>query len=177
MHRMSVLKAIIDFLIRFIRLWEKKPQTLPHPYEEPDFTRDMGNTSIADVMEKWMVEWEVSDPEFWVIEADIRLSLEYTVPGVTFSSDRKILLRPEWANAGTLAHEACHISYALLTDAQKSKFSAIYTPLKYTDPLIKLLYSQNQYGLTNDIEAHAEIGRYLGRAMPSELHCFYPKLF
>lgn len=170
---MSILKAII-FLIGLFQ--GKKPKTLPHPYEYPDYSRDMDNTSIADVMETWMVEWEVSDPAFWVLEADIRLSREYTSPGVAFSNEKKILLRPEWANAGTLAHEAAHISYSLLSSEEKLGFFVAYTLLKYKG-LIKFLYSKNRYGLTSDIEGHAEIYRYLGNQMPGELKRFYPKLF
>jgi hypothetical protein len=65
----------------------------------------------------------------------------------------------------------------LLTPAMKANFSAVYTTLKNTDPLIRLLYSQNTYGLTNDVEGHAELYRYLGEKMPEQLKQFYPKMF
>jgi hypothetical protein len=88
-----------------------------------------------------------------------------------------MVIKPKWLNPGVIAHEQAHNSYALLTPAQKASFSTVYTPLKNTDPLIKLLYSKNAYGLTNDIEGHAEVYRYLGRQMPQQLVPYYPQLF
>jgi len=148
---------------------------LPHPYEEPDFSRTMDNTTIVDVVSQWSLEWQVSNYLFWLAEVDIHLSIEYSCCALAISEDKTILIRPEWANAGTLAHEAAHISYSLLTDEQKKQFSDTYSSLK-DKGLIKFLYSKNTYGLTNDIEGHAEIYRYLSPKFPTELHQFYPKL-
>ena len=41
----------------------------------------------------------------------------------------------------------------------------------------KLLFSRNTYGLTNDIEGHAEVYRYIGQQMPEQLKQYYPRLF
>jgi len=152
-----------------------KRKTLPHPYEQPDYSRTIDNVNISDVAHKWLDEWQVAFPNFWLIDVTVQLSLEYNYPGLAFSGEKKILLRPEWANAGTLAHEAAHISYSLLTDEQKQEFSQAYNPLK-DKGLIKFLYSKNPYGLVSDIEGHAEIYRYLCPDFPRELHRFYPKL-
>jgi len=40
-----------------------------------------------------------------------------------------------------------------------------------------LLYAKNPYGLTNDIEGHAEVYRYIGEKMPEQLKRYYPMLF
>jgi hypothetical protein len=56
-------------------------------------------------------------------------------------------------------------------------FASLYTTLKASDPLIRLLYSRNTYGLTSDIEGHAEVYRYAGQQMPGQLKQFYPMLF
>jgi hypothetical protein len=88
-----------------------------------------------------------------------------------------LAVKPPWLNAGVIAHEQAHNSYALLTAAQKAAFSAAYNPLINTDPLITFLYSHNPYGLSSDIEGHAELYRYLGDKMPAQLKQFYPRLF
>jgi hypothetical protein len=64
-----------------------------------------------------------------------------------------------------------------LTGEQKREFSAVYAPLKRKDPLIVYLYSINSYGLTSDIEGHAEVYRYICEKMPEALKIYYPKLF
>jgi hypothetical protein len=42
---------------------------------------------------------------------------------------------------------------------------------------MKHLFKTQAYASQNDIEAHAEIYRYLGQFMPEVLKGFYPKLF
>ena len=63
------------------------------------------------------------------------------------------------------------------TTARKPPSPALYAPLKNSDPLIRLLYSKNAYGLTNDIEGHAEVYRYIGQWMPAQMKPYYPMLF
>ncbi len=86
-------------------------------------------------------------------------------------------IQPKWLNPGVIAHEAAHYCYDLLSTSQIADFSTIYRALKDSDPLIRLLYSRNTYGLTNDIEGHAEVYRYIGQQMPIQLKPYYPKLF
>jgi hypothetical protein len=157
------------------------PLTLPHPEEPINPNATMDNVSIGKALTDWCDQYNVplEYHPFWFDAIVITLSITISYPAGTWEQDgkRHMIVRPEWLNPGVIAHEQAHNSYALLTDSQKTEFSAKYNPLKDTDPLIKLLYSQNTYGLTNDIEGHAEIYRYLGDKMPLPLKPFYPKLF
>lgn len=105
------------------------------------------------------------------------ISLKFLNPAATSSATRLMWIRPEWANPGVIAHALAHVSYSLLTMKMKEDFSTVYTPLKNTDPLIKLLYYQNRFGLTDDIEGHAEVYRYYGDKMPDQLKQYYPYMF
>ena len=98
---------------------------------------------------------------------------------MTWSADgkRHLAIKPGWLNPGVVAHEQAHNSYAFLNPTQKSAFSSLHTSLKSTDPLIKQLYSINTYGLSSDVEGHAEVYRYIGQQMPAQLKPFYPMLF
>jgi len=161
---MCILKDLIALL---------KP-SLPHPCEKPDFSRTIGNTRMASICGAWLEGWAVDDPDFWLNEVTIELSIKYPTPGLSFSEDKKIILRPEWANPGTLAHEAAHVSYSLLSDTGKSNFEFQYYACR--DGLLTYLQSKVPYMHTNIVEAHAEIYRYLGQKMPVELRDFYLKL-
>uniref|UniRef100_A0A6H1ZS30 Uncharacterized protein n=1 Tax=viral metagenome TaxID=1070528 RepID=A0A6H1ZS30_9ZZZZ len=199
---MSILVSIIDFLLKLIQSWGKKSiednplvveplLVIPHPEEPPDYTRTVDNVETHIVLAEWLTLYEVP-AEFWecwksaidiqVYEIYPAYMLQWGVkqdwPSLAWESDgkRHIAIKPEYLNPGVLAHEQAHNSFALLTETQKSQFAYLYTPLKDTDPLIKLLYSINPYGLTSDVEAHAELYRFLGWDLPIELHEFYPKL-
>ena len=165
----------------FAALFQPKPAplTIPHPEEPPDYSKTMDNTTTGGLLTAWFNGWKVpaQHQAWWRTEMNIMISLQYPSPAATISETRQMWIRPEWANPGVIAHELAHVSYSLLTAALKTDFSAVYTPLKDTDPLIKLLYSQNTYGLTNDIEGHAEVYRYLGEKMPEQLKMYYPKMF
>lgn len=155
------------------------PLTIPHPEEPPDYSRTVENTTVEGLLAAWFDGWKVPQQyqTWWRNEMSIAISVEYPSGAATISETRQMWIRPEWANPGVLAHELAHVSYSLLTEEAKADFSAVYTPLKDTDPLIKLLYSQNTYGLTNDIEGHAEVYRYLGEQMPEQLKHYYPNMF
>lgn len=157
------------------------PTALPYPEEPPDYTRTMENTTFSEVLYAWFEKYHVPEQyrEFWQSKIVATVTVDIPYPAGTWDQDgkRHLAVRPEWLNPGVIAHEQAHNSYALLTSGQKSAFSMVYNPLKNVDPLIKLLYSINRYGLTNDIEGHAEVYRYLGGSMPIQLKEFYPKLF
>jgi hypothetical protein len=155
------------------------PLTIPHPEEPPDYSKTMENTTVKGLLMAWFDGWEVPPQHqtWWRTEMNIMISLQYPNPAATSSETRQMWVRPEWANPGVIAHELAHVSYSLMSESMKTGFSADYTPLKTTDPLITLLYSQNTYGLTNDIEGHAEVYRYLGEKMPAQLKQYYPNLF
>jgi hypothetical protein len=192
---MSIFRSIINWLVSLFRkdtpstgptpppapptTPEPAPLTIPHPEEPPDYSRTLANTSAEGLLTAWFDGWKVPPQyqDWWRNEMKITISLQYPSPAATSSETRQMWVRPEWANPGVIAHELAHVSYSLLTETMKTEFSAVYTPLKNTDPLITLLYSQNTYGLTNDIEGHAEVYRYLGEQMPEQLKRYYPKLF
>ncbi len=156
-------------------------ETIPFPEENPDFSQTIGNVIVSNVINKWLIDYHVPLEfwDYWRTMIDIVIDIEIQYPAQSWEADgiRHIAIRPAWLNPGVIAHEQAHNSYALLGIELKALFSTAYTPLKTTDKFIKLLYSQNSYGLTSDIEGHAEVYRYLGNKMPDILKQYYPKLF
>ena len=154
---------------------------IPHPEETPDSSRTVHNTDLDAALDKWEIDYNVPEAyrDYWKTKIVISLDENLPYPAATYELNgvRHLTIRPEWVNSGVIAHEQAHNSYALLTDVEKSNFSTTYTPLKTTDPIVVYLYSINSYGLTNDIEGHAEVYRYLGDEMPEVLKKYYPKLF
>jgi hypothetical protein len=165
---------------------------LPHPEEKQNMSQTVSNTSIQSVLQLWFSKYLVPSNQqtYWSTAISIRvydaypleilnLGVQPDTPGLSWEDNgiRHFTCLATWFNPGVVAHEQAHNSYSLLTPAQKAAFPIIYTPLKTSDPMIKYLYSINPYGLTNDIEGHAEIYRYLGEQMPSTLKIFYPRLF
>jgi len=154
---------------------------LPHPEEKPDYSQTVQNTSFADMQERWFETYSVplQYRSFWRDKIVAKVTSNIAYPAGTWEENgvRHLSVKPEWLNPGVIAHEQAHTSYALLTGEQKKEFSRAYSLLKNTDPLIKLLYAKNPYGLTNDIEGHAEVYRYIGEKMPEQLKRYYPMLF
>ena len=149
------------------------PQQLPHPEEPPDFK----GKDLEVVFRMWFVGWDVPIEHrgYWRHSIEISVDDKLSYPAATWGMDNKryLSVRPEYLNAGVLAHEQAHNSYSMLADP--AGFAQTYHKVK-SHKLIKLLFSKNKYGLTSDVEAHAEIYRYLGQSMPEELKKFYPKL-
>jgi hypothetical protein len=158
------------------------PLPIPHPEEAADYTVTMNNYNIDAVFNKWMHDYQVpaGNYDYWRNVIEIEVTGKLDTPAATWqkccSHKRHLAVKPEYLNPGVLAHEQAHNSYALLTGRQKKEFSAVYTPLKTSDPLIAYLFSINTYGLTSDIEGHAEIYRFLCEQMPQTLKKYYPKL-
>ena len=161
--------------------WFKKKLVLPHPEEKPNYLQTADNVDVSLTVYEWLVNYHVPSEhwDYWRTKVDITIDTAISYPAGVWEADgiRHMAVRPEWLNAGVVAHEQAHNSYALLSDIDKQFFSAAYMSLKATDPLIKLLYKTNTYGLTNDVEGHAEVYRYLGGKMPEVLKQYYPKLF
>jgi hypothetical protein len=157
------------------------PLSLTHPEEPPDYSRTMENVNASGVITKWLKDWEVPAECWDVWRTKIIIKVDNTLPYPAGTWDegsaRHLAVRPEWLNPGVIAHEQAHNSYALLSEQQKANFEKDYKPLINTEPVIKYLYSINAYGLTNIIEGHAEVYRYIGRKMPEFLKKYYPKLF
>ena len=161
-------------------LFRPKPG-LPHPEEKVDYKQTLDNVAVAQVLGEWMLAWGVPEEynDYWREAIVITVTLEIWVPAQTWEEGgkRHLAVRPEWLNPGVIAHEQAHNSYSLLTNDEKSEFEGIYIPMVVTEPLIKLLYSKNAYGLTSTIEGHAELYRFLGSELPESLKRYYPKLF
>jgi hypothetical protein len=165
---------------------------LPHPEEPMNSAATLANTDATVVIAKWLQDWAVPAPywEYWKTAIDIQvydvyppaitaMGIRQDTPAGTWEAGgkRHMAIKPPWLNPGVIAHEQAHNSYAILPGSQKTAFAAAYVALKNTDPLIRLLYSINKYGLTNDIEGHAEVYRYIGQHMPADLKQYYPALF
>jgi hypothetical protein len=165
---------------------------LPHPEEPIDPSATLANISVDSIMAKWLRDWGVPTQywDHWKKAIDLKvydiypanltaMGLKQDTPAGTWEAGGKryMAVKPQWLNRGEIAHEQAHNSYALVTPVQKTAFAEIYGPLKNTYPLIRLLYSKNTYGLTNDIEGHAEVYRYIGQYMPEQLMQYYPMLF
>ena len=169
-----------------------KPLVLPHPEEPMDPSATLASINVTEVVTQWLSDWGVP-PQWWdhwrnAIDIQvydvypssiIAMGIYQDTPALVWEADGKhhLAIKSRWLNPGVIAHEQAHISYSYLNSDQKSAFAALYKSLKNTDPLIKLLYSINTYGLNNDVEGHAEVYRYVGQQMPAQLKPFYPTLF
>ncbi len=165
---------------------------VPHPEEPMNPAATLANTDVSSVMTKWLQDWAVPAQhwDYWRTAIDLQvhdiyppsltdLGIRQDTPAGTWEAGgkRHLAVKPPWLNPGVIAHEQAHNSYALLNAAQKTAFATLYSALKNTDPLITLLYSKNKYGLSSDIEGHAEVYRYIGQQMPEQLRPYYPLLF
>ena len=159
----------------------KKKVILPHPEELVNYDCTMENYNLDVIFQKWYDDYlvPVEYRDYWrnQIEIEVTDTLPYEAATWEVNGKRHLAVRPEWLNAGVIAHEQAHNSYALLTECEKLAFADLHTKLKKSNEMVKYLYSINSYGLHNDIEGHAEIYRYLGQGMPQELKQYYPKLF
>ncbi len=157
-----------------------KPAALPHEPERPDYSRTLQNVNVSRVLEGWFEGWGVPKKhrKYWR-RFKIMISYKYgpEYPAATSSETNEMWLRPEWANPGVVAHELAHESYSRLKKKKKESFEREYRRRLAEDEMIKYAYGRIDYMKTNNIEAHAEIYRYIGQAMPRELKKYYPKLF
>jgi hypothetical protein len=182
----KVVSDIVDSIYR------SGPVDVPHPEEAPDPNQTTANTDPGQVILRWLEERKVPRDNWdyflnaialevydvWPAEK-VAAGLNPQTPAMTWQEGNKrhLACLAKWLNPGVIAHEEAHNSYALLSDQQMNDFGAVYTPMIKTDPLIKLLYSKNTYGLTSVVEGHAEVYRYIGEKMPESLKQYYPKLF
>jgi len=167
------------------------PLKLLHPEEPRNSAATLDSTSISDVLCQWFTLWNVpaENQEYFRTAIVITLVNPLMVPdgpgavkevpadSYAVGNVRHLDVEPAWLNPGVIAHEQAHNSYALLTNDQKAAFTAAFDSLKNTDPKLVYLWSVNNYGLSSDVEGHAETYRYWGSEMPPELISYYPKLF
>jgi hypothetical protein len=169
-----------------------QPLSLPHPEEPMNPSATIANTNAVAIINQWLSGWGVPTQQwdFWKTAIDIQVYEIYPAyvtamgvtqdwPAVTWEAGGKrcMAVKPKWLNPGVIAHEQAHNSYAKLNPTMKATFAALYTALKDRDPVLKHLFTMNRYGLTSDVEGHAEIYRYIGQEMPTQLKQYYPLLF
>lgn len=150
------------------------PSSLPYPEEPPDPNL---NLTGQQLLQLFFAKYFIPEVH-WNFWKSVTVIVDKTLsfPAGMVSETKTLYLKPEYANAGILAHEFSHLSYALLTNDQKNNFVPEYARALQTDALLKLLSSRNQYMKSSIIEAHAEIFRYIGNKMPELLKKYYPKL-
>ena len=173
---LRLLSMIAHFLGTLFGSKPAPAPTLPYPEEAADPAQTIENVDKAKLVNAWMQSYSVPT-EFRGFWADLNLliSYRYAVPGATDSATKTIWLRPKWANPGVLAHEAAHISYWHLPEHDKTAFAAAFAEVR-NHPSIELIRQNNGYLDTSPIEGHADVYRYLGKAMPKALLGFYPYL-
>lgn len=161
-----------------IKLAESPFLSLPHTREADPVNEwaTVANINLYAVMTDWFIRWKVPAASHDYFRA-INITLDDKIQYPAYALGNKLIIQPKFANAGVLSHEMSHIIYAQLTPAQKHTFAIEYKALLSTDPLMILLDEKESYINTSDIEAHAEIYRFLGEKMPSTLQKYYPKFF
>ena len=170
-----------------LKLFHKSKLVLPHPQESQDLTQTMETPGLVEkALNNWFTEWNVPTDNQTYFASKIVINLvqpliingnEYPACSYDDGTVRHLDIEPSWCNAGVIAHEQAHNSYALLTDEQKTAFTVLFDSLKNTDPKLVYLWSVNSYGTTSDVEGHAECYRYWDKEMPESLKGYYPKLF
>ena len=165
---------MIKLLMELIRMFLNRPR-IPYPEESADFSATLESVDVHDVIDSW---YDTYKPpiSYFLASIVIEVSLKYPYAGCCEQAEKHIYLRPEYANAGTLAHEVAHVVYYILTDEQKQAFFDAYKLALETDSLLQLLYSKKNQSMYNTTEIHGEIYRYLGNKLPKELYIFYPYL-
>lgn len=154
-----------------------RPVSLPHPEEPVNRAQTIHNTNPQRIFDKWLKDWEVPQ-KHWGFWHSVKIVLKTDIPSAaTTYSDRKLLwIRPEWCNPGVIAHEMSHISYWQLSPDRKKQFNNTWRQYQ-SDPYLKLLVTRRPNTGNSDVEAHAEIYRFLGVYMPAGLKQFYPYMF
>jgi hypothetical protein len=158
----------------------KKTYPFTHPEEPADNSVTMSNYNLDDVFSKWKLNYKVPAEyyDYWRNRIEIEITDTIGNPAATWDvpNGRHLAVRPEYLNPGVIAHEQAHNSYALLTDTDKTQFAAKLADLRKSSEMVKYLYKEKKYAIhDSDIEAHAEIYRYID--VPDEIKQYYPKLF
>jgi|SRR3972149_10480479 len=157
--------------------------SLPHPREAMNWKA----VSIDTVIGAWLDDWEVplKFRHFWHA-VNFELSSARPEPANSFEiynwetgkfeSAKHIIVRPEWASPGVIAHESAHVAYSLfLNQNQKTNFTVVIELVSQKNKLVRRIIKETNWGNVWQ-ERHAEIYRFLGQQMPKELKKYYPKL-
>jgi hypothetical protein len=154
-----------------------QPLAIPHPEEPPDTNATVATTDMGKVLQDFFITYEVPE-KFWSFWQTVKFVVDpdYQYTAATSAQTMTMWIQPQFANPGVMAHELCHVSWNMLTDAERIKFDWNFAESLVGDALVMLLDRQNSYMNTSNIEGHAELFRFLGNAMPAELFQYYPKL-
>jgi hypothetical protein len=156
-----------------------KKYTLLHPEEKPDFSITINNYNLDKVFDKWFKDYQVPYYHFdyWRNKIEINVTDTLNYPAATWDipNGRHLAIRPEYLNAGVLAHEQAHNSLSLLNITDKANFAIDLEALKKTDKMLQYLFKEKPYASTSYVEAHAEIYRYID--VPQSLRRYYSKLY
>jgi len=150
-----------------------------HPEEKPNYYTTLLNYNLDKVFNDWYVNYNVplAYRDYWRgnVEIEVTESLPRNIPAQTWGIEEKrhIRVRPEYLNAGILAHEIAHSSYALLTITDRANFIIDLQSLK--TGIIKYLASKKNFTKGNEVEGHAELYRFLD--VPESLRRYYPRLY
>jgi hypothetical protein len=151
--------------------------SLPHPEEPPNYAVRTSLINPRPAFEKWLKDWEVP-PKHWgfwnSVKVVVKTDIHYAA--ATWSDKKLLWIRPEWCNPGVIAHEMSHISYWYLSPGDKKLFNNTWRQFQ-SDPYLNLLVTKRPNTGKSNVEAHAEIYRFLGVKMPAGLKKFYPYLF
>lgn len=150
---------------------------LPHPEESPNYANTIHNVDLQGVVNKWLVDWNVPS-NYWEFWHSVTVLIKADSPYIaaTWSDQKLMWVQPPWCNPGVIAHEMSHISYWHLSAVNHHLFNTTWRQYQ-SDPYMHLLVTQRPNTGVSDIEAHAEIYRFLGIHMPAGLKQYYPYLF
>ena len=150
---------------------------LPYPEQEPDYSRNIANTTPGDarnIFDEWMTAYLIPpDRKKWWEK--VKITLDESTVAATDSKNKHLWISPVWLNPGVIAHEMAHISYWQLKSKNKDKFDTFYRDT--VDPLVLLVKEERTKTESSMVETHAEIYRFLGKYMPESFMEFYPFLF
>jgi hypothetical protein len=163
-------------------------KSLPYPMEPEDPLKKASTIIIENVVTLWLdnynvpfdyrIYWrneiEIKVYDFWPQEIlNNHTEINIKTPGFMF--DKVLYCLARWFNPGVIAHEQAHNSYTLLHE--KEDWIVAYKAEATGNKPLQQVFKEHPYACVNDIEAHAEIYRYLGPKMPDNLKIYYPKLF
>lgn len=197
----TVVLAFIPIgIIPLLRMRPLAAGDIPHPEELVNPSQTMTNIDVTAIIQQWLTIWEVPMEyhAFWFNKVTIELVPDLQVmiydtkthswtlkevPAATYdggNGTRLIQVRPEWLNKGIIAHEQAHNAYELLAQKQKDDWPITFITYKTNNNLIKYLFSiyplSRWDAAVEYTEGHADLYRYLGNQMPSDLKKYYPKL-
>jgi hypothetical protein len=201
----TIKKGLMMCIKNFFKIFQQTPNpvtptptspsttqgSLPHPEEPMNPSATLANTDSITILTRWLSDWAVPSQkwDYWKTAIDIQvydvypasvteMGISQDIPAATWFADgnRHLAIKTQWLNPGVIAHEQAHNSYWLLAEESKQQSAKAYKALKQTDTMMRFLFSK-QVTTTDDVEAHAEIYRYLGQYMPAQLKIYYPSLF